>query len=45
MWRDLHSEVTRNHNCPTMDELMKNVRYFLRRRAVRPNLKVKTVAA
>lgn len=45
LWRDLHSEVTRNHNCPTMDELMKNVRYFLRKRAVRPNLKVKKIAA
>ena len=45
LWRDLHSEVTRNHNCRTMDELMKNVRCFLRRRAVRPNLRVKKVAA
>ena len=45
LWRDLHSEATRNHNCRTMDELMKDVRYFLRKRAVRPNLRVKKVAA
>ncbi len=45
LWRDLHSEVTRNHNCRTMDELMRNVRHFLKRRAVRPSLNVREVAA
>ncbi len=45
LWRDLHSEVTRNHNCRTMNELMDNVRYFLQERAVRPRLRVRKVAA
>lgn len=31
-WQDLHAYVTRNHKCPTMSELMNNVRYFLRKR-------------
>lgn len=30
-WRDLHANVTRNHRCQTMDELMARVRAFLRR--------------
>jgi len=34
-WQDLHAEVTRNHRCASMDELMKNVDQFLRRRAQR----------
>jgi len=45
LWRDLHSEVTRNHTCRTMNELMDNVRAFLQERAVRPDLKVRKVAA
>ena len=28
-WRDLHANVTRNHRCGTMDELMKEVRRYL----------------
>lgn len=32
VWQDLHAEVTRNHQCPTMAALMKNVRRFIRRR-------------
>lgn len=32
VWRDLHADVTRNHTRPTMDELMKEVRYYLRKR-------------
>ncbi len=35
LWQDLHAEVTRNHRCASMDELMANVRHFLRRRARR----------
>ena len=31
-WQDLHANVTRNHRCTTMDELMKNTRQYLRRR-------------
>jgi putative transposase len=33
LWEDLHAEITRNHRCASMDELMANVRAFLRRRA------------
>ena len=28
-WEDLHANVTRNHTCPTMDELMAQVRQYL----------------
>lgn len=31
-WQDLHANVTRNHTCADMRELMKNVRYYLRSR-------------
>jgi transposase len=31
-WKDLHDNVTRNHCCATMEELMKEVRYYLRNR-------------
>jgi transposase len=29
VWEDLHAEVTRNHTCPDLDDLMINVRVFL----------------
>lgn len=32
LWRDLHANVTRNHRCPTMPELMKEVNYWLKKR-------------
>jgi len=32
VWRDLHANVTRNHQCGTMNELMKEVRWYLRKR-------------
>lgn len=32
VWQDLHAEVTRNHMCKSMRELMRNVRRFLRLR-------------
>ena len=35
VWLDLHANVTRNHQCRTMDELMKEVRYWLRIRSQR----------
>ena len=28
-WQDLHANVTRNHRCPTIEELMQNVRQHL----------------
>lgn len=31
-WKDLHDNVTRNHQCKTMKELMAEVRKYLRRR-------------
>lgn len=30
-WEDLHANVTRNHRCKTMPQLMRNVRSYLRR--------------
>jgi transposase len=32
VWKDLHANVTRNHNCSTMTELKAEVRYYLRKR-------------
>jgi transposase len=32
VWQDLHANVTRNHTCSNMTELMRNVRYYLRKR-------------
>ena len=32
VWQDLHANVTRNHSCTSMKELMQNVRYYLRKR-------------
>jgi transposase len=29
-WQDLHANVTRNHQCSGMQELMKNVRHYIR---------------
>jgi transposase len=32
LWKDLHDNVTRNHCCPNMSELMAEVRHYLHRR-------------
>ena len=32
LWEDLHAEVTRNHRCASIEDLMKEVRAFLYRR-------------
>jgi len=32
VWQDLHANVTRNHTCSTMTALMREVRYYLRKR-------------
>lgn len=32
VWLDLHAEVTRNHRCRTIDELMAEVEYYLKYR-------------
>jgi transposase len=31
-WKDLHDNVTRNHRCPTMEQLMREVTGYIRRR-------------
>jgi transposase len=35
LWRDLHGNVTRNHRCRSMRELMQRVRYWMKREAQR----------
>jgi len=32
VWRDLHADVTRNHQCRNMKELMEEVHYWVRKR-------------
>ena len=32
IWQDLHANVTRNHRCPDIASLMREVRYYLRKR-------------
>jgi len=35
VWQDLHANVTRNHRCRTMEELMAQVRLYLKTRNAR----------
>jgi transposase len=35
LWREVHANVTRNHRCKTIDELMRRVSWHLRRHAAR----------
>ena len=42
-WQDLHANVTRNHRCADMKELMRAVRYYLRKRN-RQKLRAQTAA-
>lgn len=35
LWREVHANVTRNHRCTTIDELMRRVGWHLRRHATR----------
>jgi len=32
VWLDLHANVTRNHQCPTIEALVHEVTYYLRKR-------------
>lgn len=32
VWQDLHAQATRNHQCSSLQELMGEVRYYLRKR-------------
>lgn len=41
VWLDLHANVTRNHQCASMDGLMKEVRYWLRKECKRLKTKYK----
>lgn len=45
VWLDLHSEVTRNHRCPTMEALMQNVRHFVHNRSRRCTIRIQALAA
>jgi transposase len=46
VWLDLHANVTRNHRCRTIEQLMAQVVAFLRafnqRRKLNPSLKLAT---
>jgi transposase len=42
VWQDLHANVTRNHRCANMTQLMREVRYYLRKRNRRS---IRTVAS
>lgn len=48
VWLDLHANVTRNHRCPTIEDLMIQVAAFLRafnqRKKLNPSLKLATVS-
>lgn len=44
LWRDLHANVTRNHRCKAMPELMNNVYKYLRNRNLRIERKIKQAA-
>ncbi len=45
LWQDLHGEVTRNHRCSTMDDLMRNVWQFIQSKARRHRTRTISVAA
>jgi transposase len=44
LWQDLHANVTRNHTCTTMTDLMRQVRYYLRKRNRKLNTKDRPAA-
>jgi hypothetical protein len=44
-WRELHANVTRNHRCRTLPELLRNVAAFLRRASPFPGTKVSLMRA
>jgi transposase len=45
LWRELHANVTRNHRCRTLPELLRHVEAFLRRAAPFPGTKVSLMRA
>jgi transposase len=44
-WRDLHAAVTRNHRCKTIEELMSNVRRWLRSHNAQARIQQRRIAA
>lgn len=44
LWLDLHAEVTRNHERSTLNDLMRDVRRFLRRREHHTNQQLRVAA-
>jgi transposase len=45
LWRELHANVTRNHRCATLPELLRRVAAFLRRASPYPGTKVSLMRA
>ncbi len=45
VWQDLHANVTRNHACPTITKLMREIRYYLRKRARKVEVKHRQTAS
>lgn len=45
LWRELHANVTRNHRCRTLPELLHNVEAFLRRASPYPGTKASLMRA
>ncbi len=45
LWRELHANVTRNHRCRTLAELLRNVEAFLRRASPYPGTKASLMRA
>lgn len=45
VWQDLHAEVTRNHQCKSMDDLMRDVWTYLCRRNQHRTMKTRRLAA
>lgn len=44
VWKDLHANVTRNHTCPSMKELMREVRKYIKTRNQRKEQETKIAA-
>jgi transposase len=43
LWRELHANVTRNHRCRTLSDLLRNVELFLRRASPYPGTKASLI--
>jgi len=43
LWRELHANVTRNHRCSTLPELLANVEIFLRRASPYPGTRTSLI--